>query len=579
MADSVATVLNLLDAPMLLVDERGLVVFANESAQSRLGVSCMEQRWSDIQDKLPADYIYRFHEVPDTLLDIHKPSVTGRAQTEYPGWEPGHPQPERPQSGRWMLVECTARSDTSMAEELRRLQQTNEELERILNTLFDEVFVTDGSGITVRVDRMVDVNYGLTADELVGKSVFDLERDKVFYPSVTAMVLRERKRITALQTTRLGRRLIVTGNPVFDANGDIVRVISYTRDITSPTDSEWTAPSASEETPGPAFVAADLAMQRVLALCRRVAPTQATVLLLGETGVGKNRVAHLIHTLSGRKDGPYVEINCATIPESLFESELFGYERGAFTGARREGKPGKAELADGGTLFLNEIAEVPLHIQAKLLDLVQEHVITRVGGERPRRVNLRIIAATNQDLETLVQEGRFRRDLYYRLNVVPVTLPPLRERPTDIPHLVHSLLDYFCRRNQIPTKVMHPDALDCLKRYAFPGNIRELENLLERLVITVEDPVLLPEHLPPNVLATAAPNRPQTAKPVPTPLVGAPYGGLRAQLEAVERALIADAAGRCRTTYEMAAQLGISQSTVVRKLKQYGIHPPDGAAE
>ncbi|MCL6549087.1 MAG: sigma 54-interacting transcriptional regulator, partial [Alicyclobacillus sp.] len=296
---SACPALGLLDTPILVLNSQGLVVWANDSAQTKLGVARRGERWSEIQDRLPSDYIYRFHDdLPESLTS----GCSGDDQ-------------------RCVVVECTVKADSDAKEELNRLREANEELESIFNTLFDEVFVTDGYGVTIRVNKAVEPMYGLSKEDLLGRSVFDLERERVFYPSVTAMVLRERKRVTALQTTRSGRRLIVTGNPVFDANGDIVRVISYTRDITDPAASP--APPRPEQDeaglPAPEFVASDPVMRDVLAVCRRVAPTQATVLLLGETGVGKNRLARLIHSLSTRSQGPFVEINCATIPESLFE--------------------------------------------------------------------------------------------------------------------------------------------------------------------------------------------------------------------------------------------------------------------
>ncbi len=229
------------------------------------------------------------------------------------------------------------------------------------------------------------------------------------------------------------------------------------------------------------------AMREVLTLVRRVAQTRATVLLLGESGTGKTLTARLIHELSPRREGPFVKVDCAALPENLLEAELFGYERGAFTGAERS-KPGRLELADGGTVFLDEIGELPFTLQGKLLRFIQEREFERLGGRRTLRVDVRIIAATNRDLATLVEEGRFREDLYFRLQVFPIKLPPLRDRKEDIPGLIEFFLrklekDYQRRLN------LTPEALELLLKYHWPGNIRELENLLERLLITAQGTV------------------------------------------------------------------------------------------
>ncbi len=229
------------------------------------------------------------------------------------------------------------------------------------------------------------------------------------------------------------------------------------------------------------------AMREVLNLVRQVAPTRATVLLLGESGTGKTLTARLIHELSPRREGPFLKVDCTALPENLLEAELFGYERGAFTGADRA-KPGRLELAEGGTVFLDEIGELPLSLQGKLLRFIQERAFERLGGRRTIQVDVRLIAATNRDLETLVKEGLFREDLYFRLQVFPIKLPPLRERREDLPGLIEFLLrklekDYHRRLN------FSPEALELLCQYHWPGNIRELENLLERLLITAKGPV------------------------------------------------------------------------------------------
>ncbi len=235
-------------------------------------------------------------------------------------------------------------------------------------------------------------------------------------------------------------------------------------------------------------------MQEVLQIAKKVAPSSSTVLLLGESGTGKEVLARFIHYISGRK-GAFVAINCAAIPEELLEAELFGFEKGAFTGAVKA-KPGKFELAKEGTLFLDEIADLPLKLQAKLLRAIQDKEIERLGGEKPIKVNTRLLAATNQDLETLVKLGQFREDLYFRLNVIPLKLPPLRERKEDIPLLAEFLLKKICEREKLPLKKLTSEVLQAFTLYHWPGNIREFENVLERMVILSEREILTLEDLP-----------------------------------------------------------------------------------
>lgn len=239
-------------------------------------------------------------------------------------------------------------------------------------------------------------------------------------------------------------------------------------------------------------------MRHVLEMARKAAPTNATVLILGESGTGKEVLARAVHQESPRRQGPFVKIDCAAIPEELMESELFGYEEGAFTGAKRGGKPGKIEMAAGGTLFLDEIGDMSLGMQAKLLRVLQDKEFERVGGTKPVKVDVRVIAATNKNLEKLVRDGRFREDLFYRLNVVTLLLPPLRERLEDIPLLVESILERLEGQHGRKLNLV-PATVDCLKRYHWPGNVRELENVLERAAIMADQGTIYPSHLPPSL--------------------------------------------------------------------------------
>jgi two-component system response regulator HydG len=300
----------------------------------------------------------------------------------------------------------------------------------------------------------------------------------------------------------------------------------------------------------------------VLETVALVAPSEATFLITGESGTGKELIAGAIHYNSPRKSGPFIKINCAAITETLFESELFGHERGAFTGAERQ-KDGRFTLADGGSLFLDEISEMPLTLQVKLLRVLQEREITRVGGEAVIPVDVRVMAATNKDLVQLIDQGRFREDLYYRLNVVHIEIPPLRERREDIPLLAQHFLELFCAKNNKEIKGFTPDAMDRMIRHDWPGNIRELMNTVERAVVLARSPYLDRSEMP-LICST-----PASASPA---VEGSGLLGGQASLAEVERTAILNtlnATGGNKS--ETARRLGITRKTLHKKLKSYGM--------
>ncbi len=301
------------------------------------------------------------------------------------------------------------------------------------------------------------------------------------------------------------------------------------------------------------------AMQEVLSLVRRVAPSDATVLIRGESGTGKELIAQAIHYASPRAAGPLVRVNCAALPETLLESELFGHEKGAFTGAVASRK-GRVELAHGGTLFLDEIGDLPLHLQVKLLRVLQEREIERVGSSRPTPVDVRVLAATHRDLEALVRSGRFRDDLYYRINVVTISLPPLRERREDIPRLLEHFLQRFATKNGKAIRGLTREARDALLRYDYPGNVRELENLVERAVVLTRDDVIGLDDLPLSLQAEAGPEPEAEARSLP------------AAVEGLERRMIREALARAGGVQTRAAELlGISERVLRYKLQKYGL--------
>jgi two-component system response regulator AtoC len=314
-------------------------------------------------------------------------------------------------------------------------------------------------------------------------------------------------------------------------------------------------------------------LKRVLDMAQRAAPTDLTILIQGESGTGKEVLAQAIHRLSLRKDGPLIPVNAAAIPEGLLESELFGHERGAFTGAIRA-RPGRFELAHGGTLFLDEIGDMPLSMQVKILRALQERQIERVGGVKSIGVDVRIVAATHQNLEKMVTEGRFRQDLFYRLQGVTLRLPPLRERVDDLPTLVGYLLERAAQRLWRTAATVTPEAMRCLWTYQWPGNVRELQHTLEAAMV-LSDGVIMPEHLPAAVQSSGAPS-PLAVDPI-MKLAG---GSLDDMLEESERRMILDALGKAGGVQARAAKiLGISERSLWYRVKKLKIPTRPGEEE
>ncbi len=332
-------------------------------------------------------------------------------------------------------------------------------------------------------------------------------------------------------------------------------------------------PSEPEEAGGPEIVARSPAMRRVLDLARRAARTEATVLVTGESGTGKERLARFLHTHSLRRRGPFVAVNCGALPDSLLESELFGHEKGAFTGASRAA-PGLFEAARGGTLFLDEIGETSPAMQVRLLRALQERRIRRVGATREIPVDVRIVAATHRDLEAAVRSGRFREDLYYRLNVIALRIPPLRERREDLFPLARTFIAQTCRQNGCGPCALSSEVLDCLLAYPWPGNVRELQNAIERAVVLAEaQPEIRLEDLPPEIRAPETAGRGRSA-----PTEGGEVAEAILPLAEVERRHILHALRQLSGNKKATARaLGIGENTLHRKLKRYreqGLLPP-----
>ena len=437
--------------------------------------------------------------------------------------------------------------------------------------LADDMMLSDAEGVILWVSENYEKNFGFAHGSIVGKSAFDLEQDGTFDPCITAEVLRQKKKITTTQTiNRVHKNVMTVGIPLFDKAGALkyavcfntvsmeqINVIQQNYRNLQNSLQQYTQEIAELRirATSTSIVVKSAAMQRLWTLIQNTANTKANILITGETGVGKSAIAKAIHNMSSRANGPFIEVNCAVLHENLIESELFGYEKGAFTGAASGGKIGKIELANHGTLFLDEIGELPHHIQSKLLQLIQEKTIERLSGTRRIELDFRLLVATNRNLEEEVQRGLFRSDLFYRLNVIRIHIPPLRQRPEDILPLAHQFLERFCGEygKQL---ALSPRFVAFLEQYPWPGNVRQLENLRERLVITAQDPILDVTALPVEF----------TGGDTPLP---APTGTLAERMDAFEGQIIRDSYRRCGTTVAVAKELGISQATAARKIAKY----------
>lgn len=439
----------------------------------------------------------------------------------------------------------------------------------ILNHSYDEIFVINSMGVVVYVNDASVRNYGLNPDEIIGKTIYELQKDGYYYPLIAPVVLQGKKRATFEQETIVGKKLLVTCTPVLNDQGDVEFVVMNSRDITELKNLKCNLEETKKEVEKykqevkalrkkvnrfDRFIVRSKNMRDCIELAQRVAISDTNIMILGETGTGKSALAKYVHEISHRKDGPFQTINCAAIPEQLLESELFGYHSGAFTGAHLKGKAGLVEMANEGTLFLDEIAEIPLRLQPKILEVIQENKFIPVGGTRHKRVNIRIIAATNRDLEQMVKEGTFREDLFYRLNVIELVIPPLRERTEDIVPLAQFFLNKFNNRYNVP-HFFSQDTLDVLIRYPWPGNVREIEHLVERLVITVQEMKILPKHLPKKFLQDNVNDVISLPNILP--------------LDLIEKELIIKAYKQLGSSYKVAKVLNISQSKANRRIRQY----------
>ncbi|MCW3490360.1 sigma-54 interaction domain-containing protein [Dethiobacter alkaliphilus] len=460
-------------------------------------------------------------------------------------------------------------------DEVRRLKK---ELDVIIESSYDGIILSDREGRIFRANQSMErVSGGIKVEDLLGKTALELEKEGIILSQ--SKIILGKDPLTLKQNIRTGVELFITSKPAYDDRGRFLFYVATIRDMTELSRLRQEV----EETKDQSFryyqellqlrgqileqdemVVISRKMKDICERAIRVAQTDTNVLISGPSGSGKEMIAKLIHNSSPRKSGPFVQINCGAIPETLLESELFGYEKGAFTGAGRQGKIGLMEMADLGTILLDEIGDLSPMVQVKLLRAIQEQVIYRVGSTTPIKLNVRIIAATNKNLEKMVEENLFREDLYYRLNVIPIHIPPLRERREAIVPLALHFLKSFNQKHG-SDKSLSPEVCACFEEYDWPGNVRELENLIERMVVISDEKVLTPYWLPRNV-SGQAPRSDMRPKQECTAEISLKQAREDAERDAIDRALSLHGSIR-----KAAKSLGVDHSTVVRKMKSLGL--------
>jgi len=465
-------------------------------------------------------------------------------------------------------------------EHIYALMQREKELERELDAIMDSsediIYITNPDGMTLRTNRAIKRFTGIPKEGFIGKNVKDLMEQGILQETLTFRVLEEGRPVrTAPKSMDTNQNTLKTAIPVFNEAGQIEKVVTYVRDLSKQNQLHQELIRALEENheykkelkelkskgrQDYDFIVESKKMADIYEMAERISDVDATVLILGETGVGKDVLARCIYQASQRKEkGDFVKINCGAIPHELLESELFGYEPGAFTGASRSGKQGIFEQADQGVLFLDEVGELPMSLQVKLLRVLQEKQIQRIGSTKTKQVDVRLIAATNRDLKQMVRLGTFREDLYYRLNVIPILIPALRDRKEDILPLVQFFQSKLNKKYKL-SKTFRSCLLEFFYRHHWSGNVRELSNLVERLILTVPAKEITVKDLPLEYQEQDDPVMTDT-KLIP----------LKEVAEMAEREMLALAVQKCHSTYKLAEELGTSQTTIVRKLKKYNL--------
>ncbi|HFL3776672.1 sigma-54 interaction domain-containing protein [Clostridioides difficile] len=465
--------------------------------------------------------------------------------------------------------------------------------QKILEASHDEICVSDDKGIIIYCNKAFEENYGLKKEDILGKNVSFLEDSGYSTKSPIPIVLKTKTKFSLEQDTQTGKKLIITATPIFDENGNLEFTVENCRDITelnniknkledtkkqvkkykSEVETLYRTALRIEDT----VIMDGIVMRPIINTVNHVSKTDVSVLLLGESGTGKSSLARYIHHNSNRSNGPFITINCATISPQLLESELFGYTSGAFTGASTKGKVGLVELANGGTLFLDEIGDIPQNLQAKFLQLIQDRTFTPVGSLKNKKVDIRIISATNVDLVSKVKEKKFREDLYYRLNVIEIKLPPLRERRDNLVEIIKYYFNRYSSDFNL-NKTISKEAMDAIANYRFPGNIRELQNIIQKILLTCTDNHItiddLPNILTKNIHITNNGNKTHISQINKVIISDSKFTNYKNKnfdtlIKEYEKNIILDAYEKFGSSYKVAKHLEISQSKANRLIRKY----------
>ena len=461
-----------------------------------------------------------------------------------------------------------------VVEEDKKFQTVNAKLNAILQSSYDGIYITDGKGLFLNVNSGVERITGLKKEDLIGAYTTDLVKDEIIDRSVVKMAIESKQRITINQNIKADRlkEVMVTATPILNEEGEVEYVVANLRDMTDLIHLENECCKAKllskqyysqllmEKNFKEKIIAESEGTKQLLQLAYRIAQVDSTVLLEGESGTGKEVFTRFIHEMSSRRNAPFICINCAGIPENLLEAELFGYEEGAFTGARKGGKAGQLELADGGTLFLDEINSLPMSLQGKLLRVIETLEVSRIGSVKSHKVNFRLITATNENLQEMIDNRLFRQDLYFRLRIVPLYIPPLRKRKKDVIPLVMHYLKYFNKKYD-RSKEISINALKYFESYEWPGNVRELKNVIERLIVITVNDLITEKDLPHEFITSIKSDH-------KFHIILKEIVPLKELMDEVETQLINLAMEKCTSTREAAKALNISQTSVVRKFKE-----------
>ncbi|WP_249366783.1 MULTISPECIES: sigma-54 interaction domain-containing protein [Neobacillus] len=470
--------------------------------------------------------------------------------------------------------------------ELEKLEEIYETYQQMFQHSITGVVITDKDGRITEVNPAFKEQTGLSASDVVGRKHRDLIIEEIIDQTAELQVFKEGKPSTQLTKLYNGKEVLVTAIPIKNKQEQIIKVVSQILDVTVLNQlkdeiflleqeheeiTQQLEELKSNKTAIHSIVAYDKKMKKVFDRALRVSQHDSTVIIYGESGVGKEVVVKLIHENSNRSSQPLIKVNCGAIPNDLLESELFGYESGAFTGASPKGKIGLFEQAAKGTILLDEIGEIPLHLQVKLLRVLQEFEITRVGGTKPIKIDTRVIAATNQNLEDLIKKGGFRKDLYYRLNIIPIHIPPLRERPNDIVPLTYHFINNIRQKYGV-NKIFSKEVLDSFQRYHWPGNVRELQNIVERLCIMIEKPIITAEDIRNELFIPQHKEKKQSEPQREIDnIITKPNNlkSLKEQMEHYEKQVIDRALKNYPSIRAAAKALDVDASTLSRKVQKY----------